>query len=149
MRQQRQEHTLQTTALINEAYLRIAGGSAKRWRNRAHFFSVAAKAMRQVLVDHARAKHAAKRGGGWQEVPLEEGIAITDERLAGLIALDEALVRLARLHFRQTQVVELRFFAGFSVEETADILKISAETVMLDWRAAKAWLHKELTRNDT
>jgi RNA polymerase sigma factor (TIGR02999 family) len=97
-------------------------------------------------MDHARAKHSAKRGGGWQAIPLDEGIAISDERLGGLLVLDEALTNLGKLHRRQSEVVELRFFGGFSVEETAEILAVSPETVMLDWRAAKAWLHRELGR---
>jgi RNA polymerase sigma-70 factor (ECF subfamily) len=149
MRRQNPDHTLQTTALIHEAWLRMAGDSEKNWKSRAHFYGVAAKAMRHVLVDYARKRHAAKRGAGVRRVPLEEGISTSDERLTGLIALDEALTRLGGLHSRQSQVVELRFFGGFSVEDTADLLKVSAETVMLDWRAAKAWLHKELSRNDT
>jgi RNA polymerase sigma factor (TIGR02999 family) len=150
MRKQHREHTLRTTALIHEAYLRIAGDdSARHWENRAQFFSLAAKAMRHVLVDHARAKHAAKRGGGWRAVQLDEGIATSEERLAELIALDEALNTLVKLHPRQSEVIELRFFGGLSVDETAAILKVSSETVMLDWRTAKAWLHKELGRSDT
>ena len=144
MRQQNPNHTLQTTALIHEAYLRLVADSSKQWENRAQFYGVAAKAMRHVLVDHARTRQAAKRGGGWQAVPLEQGIAISDERLVGLIALDEALGRLSKLHSRQSDVIDLRFFGGLSVEETATILRVSPETVMLDWRAAKAWLHKEL-----
>jgi RNA polymerase sigma-70 factor, ECF subfamily len=147
MQRQNPSHTLQTTALIHEAYLRLAGDSRKQWENRAQFYGVAAKAMRHVLVDHARARQAAKRGGGWQAVPLDEGIAVSDERLAGLIALDEALSRLSKLHPRQSEVIELRFFGGLGVEETATILKVSPETVMLDWRAAKAWLHKELSHD--
>jgi len=144
MQRQNPSHTLQTTALIHEAYLRLTGNSHKQWQNRAQFYGVASKAMRHVLVDHARTRQAAKRGGGWQAVPLDEGIAVSDERLAGLIALDEALSRLSKLHRRQNDVVELRFFGGLRVEETATILQVSPETVMLDWRAAKAWLHKEL-----
>ena len=144
MQRQNPNHTLQTTALIHEAYLRLAGDSRKPWENRAQFYGVAAKAMRHVLVDHARARQAAKRGGGWQAVALDEGIAVSDERLAGLIGLDEALSRLSKLHPRQSEVIELRFFGGLGVEETATTLQVSPETVMLDWRAAKAWLHKEL-----
>jgi len=146
MRKQNPAHTLQTTALIHEAYVRIAGDSAKQWKNRNHFFGAAAKAMRHVLVDHARARQSAKRGGGSPVEPLEEGIAISDDRMVGLIGLDEVLTRLAQLHPRQSEVVELRFFGGFSVEETAEILNVSPETVMLDWRAAKAWLHTQLAR---
>src|SRR5579864_7814602 len=147
MNQQRPGHTLQTTALIHEAYMRLAGDSAKQWDNRAHFFGVAAKAMRCVLVDHARSRRSAKRGGAVRPVTLDEGIHTSGERIAGLIALDDALTDLDKLHPRQSQVVELRFFAGLSVEETAAILKVSPETVMRDWRAAKAWLERELNRS--
>jgi RNA polymerase sigma-70 factor (ECF subfamily) len=148
MNQQNPSHTLQTTALIHEAYLRLAGDSAKRWQNRAHFFGVAAKAMRHVLVDHARSMHAAKRGGAARALRLDEDIHCSDERLAQLIALDDALTDLARLHPRQSEVIELRFFAGLSVGETSELLKVSPETVMRDWRIAKAWLHGELNRSD-
>ena len=144
MQQQNPGHTLQTTALIHEAYLRLAGDSDKQWKSRAHFFGVAAKAMRHVLVDHARAKHAEKRGGALRPVPLDEGVGTSAERLAGLIALDDALSDLAKLHPRQSEVIELRFFGGLSVDETAGILKVSPETVMLDWRSAKAWLQREM-----
>jgi RNA polymerase sigma factor (TIGR02999 family) len=144
MQRQNPSHTLQTTALIHEAYLRLAGDSPKEWKNRAQFYGIAARAMRNVLVDHARSRQAAKRGGGWHCVPLEEGISVSDERLIGLIALDQALCRLSELHPRQSQVIELRFFGGLNVEETAALLDVSPETIMLDWRAAKAWLHKEL-----
>ena len=144
MQRQNPSHTLQPTALIHEVYLRLVGDPPKQWKNRAQFYGVAARAMRNVLVDHARARQAAKRGGGWRAVPLDEGIAVSDERLNGLIALDQALSRLSKLHPRQSEVIELRFFGGLSVEETAAILRVSLETVMLDWRSAKAWLHKEL-----
>ena len=144
MNRQKAGHTLQTTALIHEAYLRLAGDSPKHFENRAHFYGVAAKAMRCVLVDHARAKRSAKRGAAQIAVTLDEGIGTSWERMSGLIALDDALTDLARLHPRQSQTVELRFFAGLSVEETAEILQVSPETVMRDWRAAKAWLQREL-----
>jgi RNA polymerase sigma factor (TIGR02999 family) len=144
MRGQQPDHTLQPTALIHEAYVRLAGQSARRWRNRDHFFGVAAKAMRHVLVDHARAKRSAKRGGGARAVPLEEGIGTSAGRLDALVALDGALSNLEKLHPRQSKVVELRFFGGLTIEETAKILNVSPETVMLDWRAAKAWLHVAL-----
>ena len=144
MRQQPAGHTLQTTELVHEAFLRLVDQPALEWQSRGQFYGVAAKAMRHVLVDHARARQAAKRGGGWLAVPLDEGIAVSDERLAGLIALDEALSRLSKLHPRQSEVIELRLFGGLRVEETAAILQVSPETVMLDWRTAKAWLHKEL-----
>ena len=144
MNQQHPGHTLQTTALIHEAYMRLAGDPGKQWENRAHFFGVAAKAMRCVLVDHARSRRSAKRGGAVRPVTLDEGIHTSGDRIAGLIALDDALTDLAKLHPRQCQVIELRFFAGLSVEETAAILKVSPDTVMRDWRAAKAWLEREL-----
>ena len=147
MNQQRPGHTLQTTALIHEAYLRLAGDSARQWESRSHFYGVAAKAMRCVLVDHARSRRSAKRGGAVRPMTLDEGIHTSRERMAGLIALDDALTDLAKLNPRQCQVVELRFFAGLSVEETAAILKVSPETVMRDWRAAKAWLASELDRS--
>ncbi len=144
MNQQRPGHTLQTTALIHEAYLRLAGDSPRQWESRGHFYGVAAKAMRCVLVDHARSRRSAKRGNAVRPVTLDEGIHTSGERIAGLIALDDALTDLAKLHPRQCQVIELRFFAGLSVEEAAALLKVSPETVMRDWRAAKAWLGREL-----
>ena len=144
MNQQRPAHTLQTTALIHEAYLRLAGDSARQWESRGHFYGVAAKAMRCVLVDHARSRRSAKRGGAVRPVTLDEGIHTSGKRLAGLIALDDALTDLAKLNPRQCQVIELRFFAGLSVEEASAILKVSPDTVMRDWRAAKAWLEREL-----
>jgi RNA polymerase sigma factor (TIGR02999 family) len=144
MHRRNPNQTLQTTALIHEAYLRLARHPGRQYHNRAEFYGVAAKAMRHVLVDHARARQAAKRGGGWQVVPLDDEIAVSSERLTGLIALDEALSRLFKLHPRQGEVIELRFFGGLDVAETATVLGVSPETVMLDWRAAKAWLHKEM-----
>jgi RNA polymerase sigma factor (TIGR02999 family) len=146
MNQQNPRHTLQTTALINEAYLRLVRDSAREWHNRAHFFGVAAKAMRHVLVDHARTANAAKRGGAVRALRLDEEIDGSGERMSQLITLDDALTDLAKLHPRQSEVIELRFFGGLSVEETADLLKVSPETVMRDWRIAKAWLHGELNR---
>jgi RNA polymerase sigma factor (TIGR02999 family) len=148
MNQQNPQHTLQTTALIHEAYLRLAGDSAKQWQNRAHFFGVAAKAMRHVLVDHARTSNAVKRGGAVRALRLDEDIDTSGERMGQLIALDDALTDLAKLHPRQSEVIELRFFGGLSVEETSELLKVSPETVMRDWRIAKAWLHGELNRNN-
>ena len=140
MSRERPGHTLQTTALINEAYLRIAHGKQKHFQNRAHFFAVAANLMRQILVDHARARQSAKRGGGLQRVSLDEAV-VSSERAAELIALDEALCELARVVPRQGRVVELRYFGGLSVEETAEVLKIHPNTVLNDWREAKAWLY--------
>jgi RNA polymerase sigma factor (TIGR02999 family) len=145
MRAQPIGHTLQTTALIHEAYLKLVGHE-KRWQNRAHFFGVAAQAMRHILVDYARARHAAKREGEAREVSFDEAAVVTAERAAEVVALDDALDGLAELAPRQSRVVELRYFGGLSVEETADVLKISAETVKRDFRMAKVWLLRELQR---
>jgi RNA polymerase sigma factor (TIGR02999 family) len=144
MQQERDGHTLQTTALINEAYVRLVGQQKMEWRNRAHFFAVTAQVMRHVLIDHARRLHYAKRGGAAQRVTLEEAEAMTQERAAELVALDEALNELAQLDPRKSRVVELRYFGGLSIEETADVLEISEMTVRRDWRAAKAWLYRAL-----
>jgi RNA polymerase sigma factor (TIGR02999 family) len=137
-------HTLQTTALVHEAYLRMTGDANRQWENRAHFFGVAAKAMRHVLVDFARASAAVKRGGHSRPLALDDVFVVSPERLTEVVTLDQALTALSKLHPRQSQVVELRFFGGLSVEETAEALRVSDETVMRDWRAAKAWLHREL-----
>ena len=145
MARQNAGHTLQTTALINEAYLKLIGQPAKHWQNRAHFFAVAAQAMRHILVDYARAHQYAKRGGGAQVVSLDEALVVSAERASELVALDDALQELAKVDPRKSQVVELRYFGGLSVEETAAVLKISAVTVMRDWSMAKAWLHRELS----
>ncbi|HWQ32272.1 MAG TPA: sigma-70 family RNA polymerase sigma factor [Blastocatellia bacterium] len=147
MGQQPVGHTLQTTALIHEAYLRLVGQEEKRWENRAHFFGVAAQAMRHILVDYARARGAAKRGGAARAVSLEEAAIVSDERAAELVALDEALAELALLSPRQSQVVELRYFGGLSVTETAEVLQISTDTVTRDWNQAKAWLFRVLNRS--
>jgi len=146
MAQQPSSHTLQTTALIHEAYLRLAGQEEKRWENRAHFFGVAAQAMRHILVDYARARNTGKRGGEARTVSLEEAAIVSKERAAGLVALDDALAELAQLSPRQGRVVELRYFGGLSVEETAEVLKVSLDTVTRDWSQAKAWLHRELNK---
>lgn len=147
MGQQPTGHTLQTTALIHEAYLRLVGREEKHWENRAHFFGVAAQAMRHILVDYARARGAAKRGGAARTVSLEEASVVSDERAAELVALDDALAELARLAPRQSRVVELRYFGGLSVTETAEVLKISPDTVTRDWNQAKAWLYRALSRS--
>jgi RNA polymerase sigma factor (TIGR02999 family) len=139
-------HTLQPTALINEAYVRLASDDGREWESRAHFFSVAAKSMRHVLVDYARSRHATKRGSGTPLVSLDEAIVISDERTVEIIALDDALAELAKLNQRQSDVVELRYFAGLTVEETAKVTKMSPQTVMRDWRAAKAWLYSQLSQ---
>jgi RNA polymerase sigma factor (TIGR02999 family) len=138
-------HSLQTTALIHEAYLRLIEAPPIRWQNRAHFFAVAAQLMRHILVDFARARHHLKRGGDVQQVSLEEALVISQERDADLVALDDALNSLAAIDERKSRVVELRFFGGLSVEETAEVLKVSPGTVMRDWRLAKLWLLHELS----
>jgi RNA polymerase sigma factor (TIGR02999 family) len=145
MAAERPGHTLQTTALINEAYLRLIDHKEMRWQNRAHFFGVAAQAMRRVLVDHARTRDAAKRGGGTPKASLEDA-AVIPERSVDLIALDEALNDLATLDPRKSRMVELRYFGGLSVEETAEVLGVSPVTVMRDWSAAKAWLLRAISR---
>ncbi|MDX6612329.1 MAG: hypothetical protein QOD75_1515 [Blastocatellia bacterium] len=144
MNHERDGHTLQTTALVNEAYLRLIDQREMRWQNRAHFFAIAAQMMRRILIDHARKQAYAKRGGGARKVSLDEVDALTDERAQELVALDEALAGLARIDERKSRVVELRFFGGMSVEETAEVLKISTDTVTRDWHRARAWLHREL-----
>jgi RNA polymerase sigma factor (TIGR02999 family) len=144
MRRGRPDHTQQTTALVNEAYLKQIDQRDVRWQNRAHFFGIAAQIMRRILIDHAR-KHAyAKRGGGAVHVPLEEAAVLTPARAAELVALDEALTALAEVDERKGRVVELRYFGGLSVEETAEVLGISADTVTRDWRRAKAFLRREM-----
>lgn len=145
MRQERDGHTLQTTALVNEAYVRLAGQQRIDWQNRAHFFAVMAQVMRHVLIDHARRRHYAKREG--HNVPLEDADALmSQKRAAELVALDEALEELAKLDPRKSRVVELRYFGGLSIEETADVLEVSPMTVRRDWRVAKAWLYRALKR---
>jgi len=145
MNQEGAGHTLQTTALIHEAYLKLGGSSDGGWESRAHFFGVAAKAMRQVLVDHARARRAAKRGGDVRIEHLEDGVNAGVVRAADVIALDDALTTLGGLYPRQAEVVELRYFGGFTVEETAGALKVSPETVARDWHFARAFLRSALT----
>ncbi len=145
MKGERPGHSLQTTALVNEAYMRLVDYKNMQWQNRAHFFAVSAQLMRRILVDHAR-RHNLKRGGGVQHVSLDDTAIIGGERDADLVALDDAMNLLAELDPRKVQVVEMRFFGGLSVEETAEVLKVSAITVMRDWSTAKAWLYRELTR---
>lgn len=145
LRRERAGHTLQTTALVNEAYLRLVDQNNVRWQNRAHFFGIAAQLMRRILVDHARAKHRAKRGGDDLRVTLDEATAVGGDRDVDLVALDEALDRLAKFDLQQSRVVELRFFSGLNVEETAEVLRISPATVKRDWSVAKAWLHREIS----
>ncbi len=148
MARQNPGHTLQTTALINEAFIKLVGQQDKHFQNRAHFFGVAAQAMRHILVDYARSKQYVKRGGDAPVVPLDEALTVSEERAAELVALDDALKELAKVDERKCRVVELRYFGGLSVEETAEVLKVSAITVMRDWSVAKSWLHRELNKGD-
>ncbi len=149
MSRERPGHTLQTSALVNEAYIRLIDWKSVRWQSRAHFFGVAAQLMRRILVDFARDRQYLKRGGGALRVSLGEAAAFNVERGADLVALDEALTALAEVDRRKGQVVEMRFFGGLSVEEVAEALKVSEETVRRDWRLAKVWLLRELGREAT
>jgi RNA polymerase sigma factor (TIGR02999 family) len=144
MRKERPDHTLQTTALVNEAWVRTFAGEPFRWASRKHFFCAMAKTMRHILVNHARKYRAQKRGAEWQQVSLETVPALGTERPEQLLALDDALEELSQLNRRQAQVVEMRFFVGLTAEQTAAMLDISAETVRLDWRFAKAWLQRQM-----
>ena len=141
---ERPGHTLQTSALVNEAYLRLVEQKNVDWQCRAHFYGIAARLMRQVLVDYARRRGYAKRGGGARRVSLDEALAVSDERTAEVVALDEALEGLAKLDPRQSQIVELRFFGGLSIEEAAEVLGVSPGTVMAEWTVAKAWLRRAI-----
>ena len=143
MRRERPGHSLQTTALVNEAYMRLLDYKRIEWQDRAHFFAISAQLMRRILVEHAR-RHNLKRGGGVPHVSLEEAAVVGGGRAADMVALDDAMNALARVDPRKVQVVEMRFFGGLSVEETAEVLKVSAVTVKRDWSTAKLWLYREL-----
>ena len=145
MRREPKGHTLQTTALINEAYVRLVDQQSVRWQNRSHFFAISAQIMRRILVDHARRHLQAKRGGGAKRISLDEVMIVAKERSAEVLMLDEALSNLARLDPRRSQVVELRYFAGLNNSEIASVLKISENTVMRDWNLARAWLYQQLS----
>jgi RNA polymerase sigma factor (TIGR02999 family) len=145
MRRERLGHTMQTTALIHEAYLRLVDQTRVRWENQAHFFGIAARLMRQILIEHARSHTRAKRGGGAGTIALDEAVLVSQARAAALLALNDALERLAAVDPRKSHVVELRFFGGLSVEEAARVLNIAPNTVLRDWRLAKAWLHREIS----
>ena len=147
MRRERTDHTLQATALVHEAYLKLVQQQEANWQSRAHFFGIAAQVMRHILIDHARGHTSEKRGGGKRPVPLEEGLIFTPEKSLELLRLDESLQRLAELDPRQGRVVELRFFGGLTVEETADVLGVSPKTVKREWSMAKAWLHGDMKRS--
>ena len=145
---ERSGHTLQTTALVNEAYLRLVDCAQVNWQDRAHFFAISANLMRRILIDFARSRGYLKRGGAVPHISLEEAPSVCDEADVNLIALDEALHALAAVDERKSKVVELRFFGGLSVEETAEVLRISSDTVIRDWRLAKLWLLQELSRGE-
>src|SRR5215471_932679 len=146
MSREKPNHTLQTTALVNEVYLRLVDITQVSWQDRAHFFAITARMMRRILTDFARSRNYQKRGGAVLHLSFDESLAVSKERDAEIIALDEALVALAAVDARKSQVVELRFFGGLSLEETAEELKVSPETVKRDWRFARSWLHRVLTR---
>jgi len=145
LRNERPGHTLQATALVHEAYLKLVDQRDVSWQNRAHFFGVAAQVMRRILMDYAKGRVRDKRGGGMQRTTLDEALIVTADRASDLVAIDEALTRLEQLDARQAKVVEMRFFGGLSVEETAEAMGISAPTVKREWAMAKAWLHRELS----
>lgn len=148
LRRERAGHTLQTTALIHEAYLRLIDQRSVQWQNRAQFFGIAAQLMRRILVDHARAKHRAKRGGSDLRVSLTDVMALTKDPDLDLLEIDEALTRLAAIDEQQSKIVELRFFSGLSIEETAAALEISPATVKRDWSVARAWLYREISGDE-
>jgi RNA polymerase sigma-70 factor, ECF subfamily len=149
LRQERADHTLQPTALVHEAYLRLVEQKSLSWQNRSQFFAMASQMMRRILIDYAKSRHREKRGGHQQKIPLDEAPNLSQERAADLLALDDTLKRFAELYPRKSQVVELRYFGGLSVEEAAEVLHISKPTVMRDWDFAKAWLYQELNNHES
>ena len=148
LRRERPDHTLQPTALVNEAFLKLVDQRKAKWQNRAHFFGIAAQAMRRILVDHARAHSADKRGGEFRKVALDEAHEIGRSVDVDLLALDEALTRLATIDPQQSRIVELRFFGGLTIEEAAEVMQVSHSTVEREWKIAKAWLKRELTKTE-
>jgi RNA polymerase sigma factor (TIGR02999 family) len=147
LRNERPNHTLQSAALVHEAYLRLVGMSPLQWESRTHFFALAAQLMRQILVDYARRHGAAKRGASVPKLSLEDATMMPRRKAVDVVALDDALIDLAKIDARQSRVVELRFFAGLSLEQISDVLEIAPATVQRDWTAARAWLHREMSRN--
>jgi RNA polymerase sigma factor (TIGR02999 family) len=145
LRQERSDHTLQSTALVHEAYLRLAGQNPPQWQNRAHFFGIAAHVMRQILVEYARGRNAAKRGGSACKLTLDEAISLPQQVDVDVIALDKALSELSSLDAQQGRIVELRFFAGLTIEDTSEVLGVSPATVKRDWVTARAWLYRAMT----
>jgi RNA polymerase sigma factor (TIGR02999 family) len=148
MGRERDAHTLQSTALVHEAYQRLIHLQDMNWQNRAHFFGVSAQLMRRILVDYARARRYDKRGGEWRQIPLNEAVALFRDRQTDIVALDDALGALERIDPRKSRVVEMRFFGGLSIKEVAEVLNVSQETVLRDWRLAKVWLLRQLTQNE-
>jgi RNA polymerase sigma factor (TIGR02999 family) len=148
LQRERADHTLQATGLVHEAYLRLVDQSTTTWQNRAHFFGVAAQVMRRILVDYARSHRAEKRGGNWDKLAFDEALAPSSERSVDLIALDDALKDLGALDPRQSQIVELRFFGGLTIEEVGEVLDVSPRTVKREWRMAKAWLRREILSDE-
>ena len=151
LRKERPDHTLQSAALVNEAYFRLVGMNTPQWESRTHFFAIAAQLMRQVLVDYARRHRAGKRGGGAEVLPIDDTGLLVQNRSLGIdvLALDDALKSLAKMDARKAEVVQLRFFGGLTFDEIADVLKISSKTISRDWTTARAWLHRELSREDS
>ena len=147
MRRERRGHTLQTTALVNEAYLRLVNRKNVQWQNRAHFFAIAANLMRNILVDHARSHAYVKRGGGARPLALDETLVVSEDRAAEVVALDHALKELTAMDPQQGQIVELRFFGGLTIEETAEVLQLSTATIKREWVTAKAWLYHQLSNS--
>jgi RNA polymerase sigma factor (TIGR02999 family) len=147
MKRESPGHTLQTSALVNEAFVRLVDQRDVQWQSRAHFYGIAAQMMRRILVDYARSRNFAKRGGGAHKVSLDEALIVSDERTAEVVNVHEALERLAAFDARKGQIVELRFFGGLSIEETAEVLAVSKGTAMRDWTLAKAWLYREMTND--
>ena len=147
LRNERPSHTLQSAALVHEAYLRLVGMSPRQWESSTHFFAIAAQLMRQILVDYARRHGAAKRGASIPKLSLEDATMMPRRKAVDVVALDDALIGLAKIDVRQSRVVELRFFAGLSLEQISDVLEIAPATVQRDWTAARAWLHREMSRN--
>jgi RNA polymerase sigma-70 factor (ECF subfamily) len=145
LRQERRDHTLQSTALVHEAYLRLAGQNPPQWQNRAHFFGIAAHIMRQILVEYARGRSTAKRGGGACRLTLDEALALPQQMDVDVVELDKALTGLAELDAQQSRIVELRYFAGLTIEDTSEVLGISPATVKRDWVTARAWLYRAMT----
>jgi RNA polymerase sigma factor (TIGR02999 family) len=147
LQRERSDHTLQSTALVHEAYLRLTGQNPPQWQNRAHFFGIAAHVMRQILVEYARGHAAEKRGGGACKLALDDALELPGKVDVDLIALDGALERLTELDAQQSRIIELRFFAGLTIEDTSEVMGISPATVKRDWRSARAWLHREIARS--